>query len=230
MSAFTGKTVLGIVSAIVLSTLCAVAADKPSMPAQLGDRCVPTPSQTEGPYYPPKAQMDAQQDADSDLTQIKGDTGKPAGQVLYVTGRLRDSQCRPIEGASVEIWQASENGRYRHPRDKDNAQPLDPHFQYWGKSITDKDGRYQFKTIKPGAYSIGAGRIRPSHIHFKVTHPNFPDFVTQLYFTGDSYQDKDGILNSIPPAQRNQVIVGMEAPARENEQDAKTARFDLTLP
>ena len=220
---------VGLTVLMLLSAPYGYAADVQTLPAQPGEACPLTPPQTEGPYYPPKAQIDAQVDQDNDLTQIKGDAGQAKGQIVYVMGRLRDARCRPIEGAVVEIWQASDNGRYRHPRDSDNPEPVDPHFQYWGKSITDKDGRYFFKTIKPGAYSIGLGGMRPSHIHFRVSHPNFRALITQMYFVGDPYQDKDRILNAIPPSQRDLVIVKMEQPGPGQERDAKVCRFDLTL-
>jgi protocatechuate 3,4-dioxygenase, beta subunit len=197
---------------------------------QTAESCPATPPQMEGPYYPPKAQMDAQLDKDNDLTQVKGEAGKATGQILYVMGQIRDTRCRPIKGAVVEIWQASEAGRYRHPRDTRNPAPLDPHFQYWGKYVTDQDGRYVFKTIKPGAYSIGPGTMRPSHIHFKVSHPDYPELITQLYFVGDRFQDTDPILNDVPRQDRNRVIVMMDEPGADYDRDARIARFNVTLP
>jgi protocatechuate 3,4-dioxygenase beta subunit len=214
---------------LMLPATYGLAADTQKPAGLAAEVCRPTPPQTEGPYYPPKAQMDAQVDKDNDLTQVQGDPGRPKGQLLYVKGRVRDANCRAIAAATVEIWQASENGRYRHPRDTENPAPLDPHFQYWGKAVTDKEGRYLFKTIKPGAYSIGQGRTRPSHIHFKVSHPEFRDFITQMYFAGDPYQDQDFILRDIPPSERDLVVVSMEPPAPDQERDAKICRFDLTL-
>ena len=197
---------------------------------QTGEGCPVTPPQTAGPYYPPKAQVDTQLDKDNDLTQVKGQPGKATGQILYVMGQIRDTRCRPIEGAIVEIWQASDSGRYSHPRDTQNPAPLDPQFQYWGRYITDKDGHYVFKTIKPGAYPIGRGTMRPSHIHFKVSHPEYGEFITQLYFVGDRFQDRDPIFTEIPRTERNRVLVAMEQPSADYEADARLTRFDVTLP
>jgi len=191
--------------------------------------CPITPGQTEGPYFPPKAQIDAMLDHDNDLTRVGNQSGKATGQRVYVTGQVRDQQCRPIEGAVVEIWQASENGRYSHPRDRDNRAPLDPHFQYWGKNITDKDGRYLFKTIKPGSYQAGRNWTRPPHIHFKVSHGHVRPFITQMYFVGDAFQAADHILNDVPSNERERVIVQLEPPGADYESDARLGRFDLTL-
>ena len=93
-----------------------------------GRSCLLTPRQTEGPYYPPRTQLEAMLDADNDLTQTNGKPGRARGQLVYVMGQVQDAHCRPIEGAVVEIWQASENGRYHHPRDAGNPAPLDPTF------------------------------------------------------------------------------------------------------
>ena len=193
------------------------------------ESCPTTPPQTEGPYYPPKAQTDTMLDQDNDLTRIKGQSGKATGPVVYVMGQVRDHECRPIQDAVVEIWQASQNGRYRHPGDRDNRAPLDPSFQYWGKNITDQEGRYLFKTIKPGSYQAGRNWTRPSHIHFKVSHAGFRPFITQMYFAGDGHQATDYILNDVPADQRAQVIVQLESPGADYEPNARLGRFDLTL-
>ncbi|HJU06549.1 MAG TPA: protocatechuate 3,4-dioxygenase [Nitrospiraceae bacterium] len=192
-------------------------------------QCLPTPRQTEGPYYPPRKQLEAMLDKDNDLTHVRGQTGRAKGQMIYVMGQVRDEGCRPIMGAVIEIWQASENGRYHHPRDNGNTAPLDPHFQYWGKYVTERDGRYLFKTIKPGAYQAEPDWTRPPHIHFKITHPDFHELITQMYFAGDPYQAKDFILNKIPHAERERVIVSMEHPRSDYDRDAPLCRFDLTL-
>ena len=149
-------------------------------------------------------------DQDNDLTRLKGQSGKATGPLVYVLGQVRDRQCRPIEGAVVEIWQASENGRYSHPRDRDNRAPLDPNFQYWGKSVTDN-------------------WTRPPHIHFKVSYATFRPFITQMYFAGDAYQATDYILNDVPTDQRARVIVQLESPGADYEPEARLGRFDLTL-
>jgi len=95
--------------------------------------------------------------------------------------------------------------------------------------MTDKEGRYLFKTIKPGAYLAGRNWTRPPHIHFKVSSPGFRPFITQLYFAGDDYQATDYILNDVPTAQRDRVIVQLESPEGDDEPDARRGRFDLTL-
>lgn len=195
-----------------------------------GNRSCPlTPRQTEGPYYPPQTQIEALPDKDNDLTSVAGQSGHATGQMIYIHGQVRDAQCRPIEGALVEIWQASANGRYHHPRERGNSAPLDADFQYWGKTLTDADGRYRFKTIKPGEYEAGRGWIRPSHIHFKVRTPDRRELTTQLYFAGDPHQENDYILNDVPAGDRSRVIVPLGEAGKEFQAGSKVCRFDLTL-
>lgn len=142
---------------------------------------------------------------DNDLTQVKGINGTAAGRVVHVAGQVTDSTCTPIAGATVIIWQASETGRYNHVGDSQNQdfpdprtgkmikRLHDPNFQYWGKCITDANGRYSFKTIIPGFYpaDLANGWYRPPHIHFMVLADEHERFVTQMYFRGASIVDND---------------------------------------
>ena len=43
-----------------------------------------------------------------------GHAGEPLGERIVVSGRLLDSDGRPIRGALVEVWQANAAGRYQH--------------------------------------------------------------------------------------------------------------------
>lgn len=187
--------------------------------------CLLTPPQTEGPFYPVRDQPEK----DNDLTRVKGRPGRADGQVIYIVGQVRDAHCCPIEGALVEIWQASANGRYNHPGDRNNRAPLDPNFQYWGYDTTDKEGRYSFKTVKPGSYPAGLFWIRPSHVHFKVYQRGSPVLTTQMYFAGDPYLEKDRIFRAIPASERPRVIVEMERPGSGFEPDSRVCRFNLIL-
>jgi len=61
--------------------------------------------------------------ADSDLTTQYD--GEPQGQRIIVTGRVLDSDGRPVPDTLIEIWQTNAGGRYRHSREHHPA-PLDP--------------------------------------------------------------------------------------------------------
>jgi hypothetical protein len=49
---------------------------------------------------------------DSDLTTQHD--GEPQGQRIIVTGRVLDSDGRPVPDTLIEIWQTNAAGRYRH--------------------------------------------------------------------------------------------------------------------
>jgi protocatechuate 3,4-dioxygenase beta subunit len=190
--------------------------------------CGRTPPQTEGPFYPVKPQ----DDKDWDLTQVKGRTQRAEGEEIVVMGRVTGLDCQPVAGTLVEIWQACASGKYNHPNDPNSA-PLDPNFQYWGKSITDDQGYYFFKTILPGAYPADTQWIRPPHIHYKVHKWGFNELTTQLYFAGNQYNSGDRILNRIPRVEQDRVVRPIELREidlpGEERLPRQVVEFDLVL-
>jgi protocatechuate 3,4-dioxygenase, beta subunit len=143
----------------------------------------------------------------SDLTAQH--TGEPLGERIIVRGRVVDSDGRPISNSLIEIWQANAAGRYAHKKDNHPA-PLDPNFTGTGRTLTDKNGYYNFVTIKPGAYpwSNHDNAWRPAHIHFSLFGPAFVTrLVTQMYFPGDPLLAYDPILQSIPDERARQRLI-----------------------
>jgi protocatechuate 3,4-dioxygenase beta subunit len=183
-----------------------------------------TPAQTAGPFYPGETNFGL----DTDLTRVAGRSQRALGKVVYLKGRVLDAQCRPIEGANVEIWQANAAGRYNNPRDP-NPAPHDPNFKYWAETYTDANGEYLFKTIIPGAYPAEPGWVRPPHIHFKVTKLGMRELVTQMYFKGDALNERDYILQQLPRAERESVIVDFVPSVQGLEPGTLTGVFDITL-
>src|SRR5579872_3746395 len=100
---------------------------------------------------------------DNDLTN-KG-PGRPIGQTITLSGRVLDSDGRPVPKTLIEIWQTNASGAYLDPADP-GFMSLDPNFTGAGRAVTDSEGRYDFRTIKPAAYpgEVG-GLFRPAHIH-----------------------------------------------------------------
>ena len=107
---------------------------------------------------------------DNDMIVNFAQPGESAiGERIMVYGQLRDEGGRPVPNALIEVWQANAGGRYRHKKDTYLA-PLDPHFGGCGRCVTDDNGNYEFKTIRPGPYPWPNGKCdwRPAHIHFSV--------------------------------------------------------------
>lgn len=142
-----------------------------------------------------------------------------------VSGRVITTGGEPVAGARIEIWQANAAGRYAHPDDT-NPAPLDPNFQGYTVLISGADGSYRFQTIKPGAYPAGPNTIRPSHIHFDLsgTHDRL---VTQMYFDGDPYNEKDRFLQSVNRPEA--LIVKLRPAPGSSEADPVLAVFDIVI-
>ena len=68
-------------------------------------------------------------------------------------GRVLDENGRGVPNTLVEFWQANAGGRYRHKKDTYLA-PIDPNFGGCGRALTDEDGYYYFRTVKPGRLSL----------------------------------------------------------------------------
>ena len=182
-----------------------------------------TPGQILGPFYPIAKPLHQ----GADLTAIPGKSGHAAGQVIHVMGRVVNLQGQPVQGARVELWQANTHGRYSHPSDT-NPAPLDPNFEGFAVQTIDVEGRYRFKTIKPGAYPAGPDVMRPPHIHFEVTG-KLNRLVTQMYFAGEPLNDTDRPLQSVLPANREGLIVHLRPPTQELEPDSLIAVWDIVL-
>ena len=135
--------------------------------------------------------------------------GEPSGQRILLSGRVLDEDGKPIRNTLVEIWQANAAGRYHHPVDQHDA-PLDPNFIGNGQLLTDDEGRYQFKTIRPGAYPWRnhPNAWRPAHIHFSLFGPAISTrLVTQMYFPGDPLLPFDPIYNGIRDEAARQRLI-----------------------
>jgi protocatechuate 3,4-dioxygenase, beta subunit len=144
---------------------------------------------------------------DADVTRQH--RGEPLGERIIVTGRVLDSDGRPMRHTLVEVWQANAAGRYVDAAD-DHQAPLDPNFTGAGRCLTDAEGRYRFVTVKPGAYPWRnhENAWRPAHIHFSLFGPSLASrLVSQMYFPGDPLMPLDPIFNSVPDASGRERMV-----------------------
>lgn len=178
----------------------------------------PTPPEIEGPFRP----ITAQKDVDFDLTQIEGRDGVAKGKMIALEVVVFDTAAKPIEDATVELWQANSAGRYAHPHDSNKA-PLDPNFQGWAIVASGKDGGLKFKTIYPGTYPAADDWTRPPHIHFKVSKLGYVELVTQMYFPDEPLNEKDLLLRRKKPDERKLMI------AEAIEAQIPTYRFAIVL-
>ena len=177
-----------------------------------------TVDQTTGPFYPDELPLDS----DNDLVWIEGHDEPAQGVHTNVVGRVLTPRGEPIAGAKVEIWQCDANGGYHHPDDPNDV-VRDDNFQAYGSTMTDADGRYRFRTIKPVSYP---GRV--PHIHYQVTTPEGSQLATQLYIAGHAGLAEDGVFRHIQGEARRQ---GVQAEFGPNPDDSAEllAEWDVII-
>jgi protocatechuate 3,4-dioxygenase, beta subunit len=158
--------------------------------------------------YAPSPPLPATRPGENDLTRIGPGRPRAHGEAIEISGRILDEDLRPVRRTLVEVWNANTHGRYAHIIDAGrNDAPLDPHFYGFGRLVTDGDGQYTVRTIKPGAYIArkDIGWWRPPHVHFSVIGSGVR-LVTQMYFPGDPLNEKDYIFMIVPQDARPRVI------------------------
>jgi protocatechuate 3,4-dioxygenase, beta subunit len=168
---------------------------------------------------------------DNDLIRNYAKTGDPIGERIIVHGKVLDENRRPVPNTLDEFWQANAGGRCRHANDTYIA-PLDPNFGGCGRALTDAEGNYYFRTIKPGPYPFRnfVNSWRPAHIHFSIFGSGFVQrLITQMYFEGDPLIPQCPIANTIPdPRAIEQLIAPLDLNASVPI-DTLAYRFDIVL-
>src|SRR5690606_6328827 len=185
---------------------------------------VVTPSQTIGPFFA----LGLVASSEDDLACKAAGGPRAEGQPIVVSGRVTDEQGRPVRKALIEVWQANRWGKYEHPDDITDA-PLDPNFKGWGRMLTDGEGRYRFRSIKPGAYPNPGydNWMRPPHIHYSIFAAGVMQrLITQVYFPGEALNDIDPILNGIEDLDARASLIARHAGA---EDGAEHYVFDIVL-
>lgn len=124
------------------------------------------------------------------------------GPPCVVRGYVRDTSGAPIPGATLDVWQANDQGFY------DVQQPgTQPRANGRGLFTADSDGAYWFRTIVPSHYPIpvdGPGGellaatrrhpYRPAHIHFIVSAPGHRALTTHIFVAGSPYIESDAVF------------------------------------
>ncbi|WP_122207036.1 protocatechuate 3,4-dioxygenase subunit beta [Pseudomonas viridiflava] len=168
---------------------------------------------------------------DNDLLLNFNNGGLPIGERILLAGRVCDQYGKPIPHTLVEIWQANAGGRYRHKRDAYLA-PIDPNFGGVGRALTDSEGNYSFRTVKPGPYPWrnGPNDWRPAHIHVSISGPSIATrLITQLYFEGDPLIPICPIVKAIANPDAVQSLIARLDLALGNPMDCLAYRFDIVL-
>jgi protocatechuate 3,4-dioxygenase alpha subunit len=151
----------------------------------------PTPSQTVGPFF------------------SIGLCNRPSNELvgdgpLAIEGAVLDGAGDPVPDAMVEIWQADAAGSYSGTFG-------------WGRSGTDREGRYSFRTVKPGAVDGQA----PHLVVLVFARGLLKPVLTRMYFPDEAEANAaDAVLAGLAPEDAATMVA---------EADGDRLRFDVRL-
>jgi protocatechuate 3,4-dioxygenase alpha subunit len=156
-----------------------------------------TPSQTVGPFF----------EIGLNRLYVNDLVGSGvSGERVEIVGKVFDADGRPVPDAMIEIWQANSYGKYAHPEDQQDK-PTEPGFQGYGRTATQPDGSFQFKTIKPGRVPGPDGKLQAPHIVVSVfTRGLLRRLVTRIYFSDVPSNAQDYVLNLVDPSRRHTLM------------------------
>ncbi len=120
------------------------------------------------------------------------------GPALFVNAVVRDQAGKPIAGAEVDVWHSSPEGFY------EQQDPKQVPMNLRGKFMTDAEGRFSFRSVKPAGYPIpidgpvgdlvratGRHHYRPAHLHFLIFKEGFKTLISQIYVNDDERLESD---------------------------------------
>jgi protocatechuate 3,4-dioxygenase alpha subunit len=170
-----------------------------------------TPSQTVGPFLAIVLPWNDGPDVVPD--------GTPGA--ITITGRLVDGAGEPVPDGLIETWQADPQGRFAHPDDPRG--PAAPGFRGFGRCPTDEDGRFWFRTLKPGVLPAEDGTQEAPHIDVSVFARGLLNrLVTRMYFPDEpAANEADPVLRTLDDEQRELLLLRAEADG--------TLRFGIRL-
>jgi protocatechuate 3,4-dioxygenase beta subunit len=146
------------------------------------------------------------------------------GPALFVDAYYRDVRGKPIEGVEVDVWHSSPEGFY------ENQDPTQSDMNLRGKFITDAQGRFSFRSVRPAGYPVpidgpvgdmlraqNRPNWRPAHIHFLCYREGFKTLVTQVFVDDDEHLESDVVFGVTRALVGDYVKHDGPAPARDVE-------------
>ena len=181
-----------------------------------------TASQTTGPFV-----------AISFERTVVDDVAPPsvAGERVVIRGHVLDGDGKPVDDAAIETWQANAHGKYAHPEDV-REKLLEPEFKGFGRVLSDAQGTFILKTIKPGRVPGPGGTLQAPHLVVVVFMRGLlKHLVTRIYFPDEPANAEDPVL-ALVPAERRSTLIARKTGAGALEWnvvlqgDAETVFFD----
>ena len=155
-----------------------------------GNGTQPTQANNLGPFW-----REGSPPVENDGTLLRSAT---SGDPLFFKGRVADAKGAPVAGALVDVWHSSPVGLY------ENQDTTQAEMNLRGQFTTDAEGRFSFRSVKPGAYPVPiegpTGDLlkaqqrhnwRPAHLHFLIYKPGYKTIASQVYSNDDQYLETD---------------------------------------
>jgi protocatechuate 3,4-dioxygenase beta subunit len=126
---------------------------------------------------------------------------KEPGEPLVITGKVfQPDGKRPAEGMVLWVYHTDVTGYYN---EKDDASH--PRLKGWMK--IGADGKYEFRTIRPGAYPH---RSTPAHIHAHVYGPGYSERAIEDYWFKDDPRINEKELKNAAENGSHPVVVELK--------------------
>ncbi|SFC18833.1 protocatechuate 3,4-dioxygenase alpha subunit [Nocardioides terrae] len=164
-----------------------------------------TPGQTIGPFF------------GQALPYPGGPELVPAGRAdaIRLHGVVYDGDGAPIPDALIEIRQADASGQV--PREEGSLHRDGWTFTGWGRSETDRTGRYSFTTVLPGPTEEGSA---PFFAVVVFARGLLDRLFTRIYLPDHPANASDALLSSLDEPDRATLVASA---------DATGLRFDIRL-
>jgi protocatechuate 3,4-dioxygenase, beta subunit len=188
-------------------------------PGAFAQELFETPPLTEGPFYPDKLPLDT----DNDLLVLNDSLTPAVGEITHLSGRILGPNGSPLRNVFVEIWQVDNQGSYLHSQSS-GRDGYDKNFQGYGRFLTDAEGRYYFRTIKPVPYPG-----RTPHIHYGISKNGKRIFTTQLLVSGEPLNEKDGVFKEIRNPVAREALLADFKKVPDSKIGELAATFDIQL-
>jgi catechol 1,2-dioxygenase len=123
------------------------------------------------------------------------------GPALFVDCVITDAAKKPLAGVEVDVWQSSPTGMY------ENQDPAQADMNLRGRLVTDAEGRFRFRSVKPAGYPVPVDgpvgdllraqrrhEYRPAHLHVMGFKPGYKTMVTQVFVDDDERLNSDVVF------------------------------------
>ncbi|MCX7303569.1 MAG: intradiol ring-cleavage dioxygenase [Hyphomicrobiales bacterium] len=151
------------------------------------------------------------------------------GEDMVVSGRILDTEGKPIANAVIDVWQANDEGFYDVQQ-----KGIQPDFNLRGVFRTGAGGSYWFRAVKPKFYPIpddgtvgkllgalGRHPYRPAHLHYIVKADGFEPLTTHIFDPDDPYIQSDAVFG---------VKASLLAEFRRNGDPARAKELEFASP